>query len=190
MISVLRRMVISVLCVGGLLGIGTGVFAQNVSVDVNQLKDQVRILQRDVSDLRDKVGFLEKQVMKPAGSSSSANADKGAQKKPVLTLKESELRAVACKAGDKFVAEVDAVLNLTDAGEAQERMDKALTELKATLSPYAGNTEMEGFISLAGAMAWDTYTAVGLRPSVEGNTEFLQYIDQHKRRFRTFCRGK
>ncbi len=189
MTRLLRGVALCILGVFCSLSFSTEVHSQDIFSQLDQLRDQLNTLQQEVSNLKAVVYTLEKQAPKPATTPSPPLTERKPQKR-LGTLEKKEAKSLACKAGEKFLVAVDAALALNNEPEAERRMDRAMADLRAALHPYEEDKEVAKFLSLAEALAWDTYTAVGLRTSVEGDSEFLRYIAQSKRRFAIFCGTK
>jgi hypothetical protein len=171
------------------LSLTTHAHSQDIFSQLDQLREQLSTLQQEVSNLKAMVYSLEKQVTTPATTPNQPRTETKPEKQ--LTGPEKEqAKTRACKAGEKFLAAVDAVLTLNDESEAEKKMDQAMAELRAEVKPYEDVKEISKFLSLAEALAWDTCTAVGLRSTVEGNEQFLEFIRQSKKRFWVFCGTK
>ncbi len=172
-----------------LLLLAVDVGAQNVSRELSQIKGQLTILNQDISALKSRLDALEKQMPKSGTAPNQVAAETRTPKAEGASEKR-HVRDLVCKAGAKFMAEMDAALNLGDEDAAEDKTDQALAELKSALAPHSQDKRVSRFLSLAGMMAWDVSSAVGLRSSVEGNREFLEYISRYKKRFDLFCEGK
>jgi hypothetical protein len=164
--------------------------AQNVSRDLYQIKGQLNTLSQDMSALKRRVDALEKQASQPTASPRRYTTTESKDQKEPSALDKSHVRDLVCEAGTKFTTQMDAALNLSDESDAEDKTDEALAQLKSALGPYSEDKGVSRFLSLAGMWAWDTASAVGLRSSVEGNKEFLEYISRYKKRFDLFCEGK
>lgn len=164
--------------------------AQNVSRDLYQIKGQLNTLSQDMSALKRRVDALEKQASQPTASPLRHTTAESKDQKEPGALDKAHVRDLVCEAGTKFRTQMDAALNLSDESDAEDKTDEALAQLKSALAPYSEDKGVSRFLSLAGMWAWDTASAVGLRSSVEGNREFLEYISRYKKRFDLFCEGK
>jgi hypothetical protein len=166
------------------------VHSQDVFSEIRQLRDQITALQNEVENLKAIVYAREKQ---PSDAKESIKRDAPPASAPVpkqLSDEEKKnLKNQICKAGDEFLAEVDAVLGINNEAAAEQRMDRATSALSKQFRQYADIKEVSRFLSLANDLGWDAYTAVGLRESIEGNSEFLKYIENSKRKFQIFCKG-
>ena len=66
-------------------------------------------------------------------------------------------------------------------------MKKALQNMNSSLQEYAKTHRVSKLLSIYEGLAWDTYVAVELRRSVQGNEDFLKVLGQHKQKYIDTC---
>jgi hypothetical protein len=118
---------------------------------------------------------------------------KEAQPAPMKKQKpvdEKEITRSACQAVGKFFTEVDASLRASDEKVAEARMKEALRHMNSALSDYAHTHRVSKLLNIYEGLAWDTYVAVELRQSIQGNQGFLDALNRHKKKYRETCPGE
>lgn len=171
--------------------------SQDVFRDLDQVKRELSDLKNQVSQLRTLVNTLREAVLKSATSQDQGKAErtpsKEAQPAPIKKEKpvdEKEITRSACQAVGKFFTEVDASLRASDERVAEARMKEALRHMNSALRDYAHTHRVSKLLSIYEGLAWDTYVAVELRESIQGNQDFLEALKRHKRKYRETCPGK
>ena len=155
-----------------------------VKKDLSGLKDEVSRLRNLVYELRDSVLGSAVPLGQRQPEQKPPKDEKAA--KPEPPVNEEELTKTICQGVGKFFSEVDASLRLgTDASE--ERMRKAFDDLNSMLQKYSRTHRASKLLGIYQGLAWDTYVAVQLRGSVQGNEEFLKTIEKHKRKYAETC---
>jgi hypothetical protein len=180
------------ICVVVSLGSLTHVQAQEIFRDVDQVKRDVSDLKNEVNELKNQFYWLRKAVLKSAAtedqpSSQPAASQQQKTEKQDAALDEKQLTAVICKAVGKFFAEVDAALRMTDAEDAGARMRNAFGDLNSVLQGQRALHRVSKLLDIYEGLAWDTYVAVQLSGSVQGNQDFLAALNKHKRKFADTC---
>ena len=100
---------------------------------------------------------------------------------------EKELTNSICQAVGKFFGEADAVLAMSNSTAADDRMRTAFRNLNSTLQQFSKLHRVSKLLGIYEGLAWDTYVAVELTGSVQGNQEFIKTINNHKRKFNETC---
>ena len=107
---------------------------------------------------------------------------------PTLTPAEQEkIKVDVCQSLGQFFDQIDKALNMPNASDAGRLMRKAIAELNAETEKYGRTEKIRDIMSLAEGLAWDTYVAVQNRNSVAGNTDFINYINDYKTKYKKRC---
>jgi hypothetical protein len=174
------------------LGSISSVQSQDVFREMDQLKKEISDLKNEVSNLRNLVYDLRKAVLTSATATNQQPSEKVATKeekvvKPEQPVDEKQVTKVACQAVGKFFSEAEASVRASDASVAKARMKKALQNMNSSLQEYARTHRVSKLLSIYEGLAWDTYVAVELRGSVQGNEDFLKTLAQHKQKYIDTC---
>jgi hypothetical protein len=176
-----------------LLGSATVLQAQDLFTEVQQLKDNLSDLRSEVSSLKTLVYGLRKAMLESTAAApaqqpgETASSKKEAVVKPEPAVDDKELTRVICKAVGKFFEEADASLKARDSTAANESMDQARKKLNAALKDYSGTHRVSKLLGIYEGVAWDTYVAVALRQSIQGNQDFMDALNRHKRKYVETC---
>jgi|GEM_PF-736959 hypothetical protein len=167
--------------------------SQSIIADQEQQQRQIDDLKRDVDELKRTVSSLKKIVLKQSNAipEISKNQTPPQPKRSIDTLPPAEqekIKAEVCQSVGQFFDQIDRALNMADASEAQSVMNKAIAQLNVELDKYRKNDKLRNVMSLAEALAWDTYVAVENRDSVSGNSDFINYIKDKKDKYKERCR--
>jgi len=173
-----------------LLGAAANVYGQDIFRQVDELRSQVEALKREVTSLRNMLDALRVPALQPAGPAGSRSLLSVTPPAAEKSLDKEAVKSLACEPLRRFVAEADDALRSNELAAAQARMESAQAALRSALKPYSNDKEIQRILGISDAVAWDTTTAIELRDSVEGNTEFLDALAQYKRRFTRFCGEK
>ena len=183
---------VSVLLLVLSLGSVCDVRSQDVFREMNQIKQQVSDLRNEVSKLRGMVYDLRKAVIK-------CTVTQGQQAPPVVPPKpetatkpappvnEAQVTKAACRAVGRFFSEARASLRERDPSVAQAKMRMALRKMNSALKEYADTHRVSKLLGIYEGLAWDTYVAVELRPSVQGNEAFLRALKKHEEKYLETC---
>lgn len=170
----------------------SSVLSQDVFREMDQLKKELSDLRNEVSNLRSLVYDLRKAVLKssPVGPEQTAGKippkeDRAA--KPEQPVDDKQITRLACQAVGKFFSEAEASVRASDSSVAKAMMRKALQNLNTALQEYAQSHRVSKLLSIYEGLTWDTYVAVELRGSVQGNEEFLKALSQHRRKYIDTC---
>ena len=66
-------------------------------------------------------------------------------------------------------------------------MRGAFDKLNSTLQEYSRLHRVSKLLGIYDDLAWDTYVAVELTGSVQGNEDFIKTINNHKRKYNETC---
>ncbi len=165
---------------------------QDLFSEMDQLKKQISDLRNDLSDLRNLVFQLRQAVLKSATALPPTPPEKVPPKeeqiaKPETVPDEKELTKVICKAIGQFFSEAEIALQASDSTAANAKMDEAFRKLTGSLKTYERTHRVAKLLDIYEGVAWDTYVAVELRGSVQGNQQFLEYLRKHKQKFVETC---
>ncbi len=174
------------------LGSISNVQSQDLFREMDQLKKEISDLKSEVANLRAMVYDLRSAVLKTATGAEKQVPEKAAPKEekaaaPAQPVDEKQITKLACQAVGKFFSEAEASVRTSDASVAEARMNKALQNMNSALKEYAKTHRVSKLLSIYEGLAWDTYVAVGLRGSVQGNEEFLKALQQHRQKYRDTC---
>jgi hypothetical protein len=154
-----------------------------VKKDLSNLKDEVARLRNLVYELRDSVLG---SAVPLAQRQPEQKPPKDEAVKPEPQVNEEEMTKTICQGVGIFFKEVDASLRSGTAA-SEERMRKAFDDLNSMLQKYSRTHRATKLLGIYQGLAWDTYVAVQLRGSVQGNEEFLKTIERHKRKYAETC---
>ncbi len=166
--------------------------SQDIFREMDQVKRDVSALKNEVNDLRTQFYSLREAILKSVASqdqSASVQAlpkEKTAEKQET-PVDEKQLTDSICQAVGKFFGEVDAALAMSDSSAADERMRKAFHRMNSTLQHYSKLHRVSKLLGIYEGLAWDTYVAVELIGSVQGNADFIKTIDNHKQKYNETC---
>ena len=166
--------------------------SQDLFAEMGQLKKEISDLKNEVTNLRNLVYDLRKAVLKSAMAPDQQTSEKVTPKeekvaKPEQPVDEKQVTKVACQAVGKFLSEAEASVRASDASAAKARMKKALHNMNSSLQEYAKTHRGSKLLSIYEGVAWDTYEAVELSDSVQGNEDFLKALAQHKQKYMDTC---
>lgn len=167
--------------------------SQDVFREMNQLKEDLSALKNEVDNLRNLVYELRSAALKSAASQeqrppeTSPPPQEPATKPEASAADEQEITRIICPAVGKFFAEADASLRMSDPSAAQDRMRAAFKALNATLQKYAQTHRVSKLLNIYQGLAWDTYVAVELRGAIQGNRDFVETLERHKRKYADTC---
>ncbi len=182
--------VVSLLVLISLGGI-TDVRSQDMFRDIDQIKKDISDLRNQISDLRNQFFGLRQAILKSVATQDqqkSANLPGKEESTPKKEeVSDQELTNSICQAVGKFFGEVDAVLAMSNSTEADARMRRAFHKLNSTLQDYSRLHRVSKLLGIYEGLAWDTYVAVELSGSVQGNREFIKTLNDHKRKYNETC---
>ena len=69
-------------------------------------------------------------------------------------------------------------------------MRSAFHKLNSTLQEYSKLHRVSKLLGIYEGLAWDTYVAVELSGSIQGNQEFIKTLNAHKRKYNETCPKK
>ncbi|MGB6063178.1 MAG: hypothetical protein WBG50_00095 [Desulfomonilaceae bacterium] len=175
-----------------LLGSVCDVRSQDVFREMDQIKKQVSDLKNEVNKLRSLVYDLRGAVIKCAVAPAQqapqvAPPKQEATTKPVPPVNEDQVTKAACRAVGKFFSEAKASLRERDPSAASARMRTALRNMNAALKEYAKTHRVSKLLGIYEGLAWDTYVAVELRQSIQGNEAFLKALRKHEEKYYETC---
>ena len=166
--------------------------SQDVFREMDQVKRDVSTLKNEVNDLKNQFYLLREAILKSVASQDQRGLGKAqpkeeATKKQETSVDEAQLTDSICQAVGKFFGEVDAALAMSDSSAADQRMKKAFHKMNSTLQHYSGLHRVSKLLSIYDGLAWDTYVAVELTGSVQGNAAFIKTINEHKQKYNETC---
>jgi hypothetical protein len=166
--------------------------SQDVFREMDQIKRDVSALKNEVNDLKNQFYSLRESILKSVASQderapAKAAPKQEATKKQEMSVDETQLTDSICQAVGKFFGEVDAALAMRDSSAATERMRKAFHKMNSTLQHYSGLHRVSKLLRIYDGLAWDTYVAVELIGSVQGNEDFIKTINKHKQKYNETC---
>ena len=170
----------------------TEVRSQDVFRDIDQIKKDISDLKNEVSDLRNQFFGLRQAILKSVATQDQRTSGRLPKQEDTTPKKEEavdekELTNSICQAVGKFFGEVDAVLAMSNSSAADERMRGAFHKLNSTLQEYSRLHRVSKLLGIYEGLAWDTYVAVELTGSVQGNQEFIKTLNDHKRKYNETC---
>jgi len=166
--------------------------SQDIFREVDQIKADVSALRNEVNDLRNQFYALRQAILRSVASQDQRASEGTAPKeeakaKPQAPVDETQLTDSICQAVGKFFREVDVALAMTDSSAADDRMKKAFHKLNSALQQYSSLHRVSKLLDIYQGLAWDTYVAVELTGSVQGNADFIEVINKHKRKYNETC---
>ncbi len=169
--------------------------SQDVFRDIDQIKRDISGLKNEISDLRNQLLGLRQAILKSVASQdqqTSAKLPRQEDRTPKKeeAVDEKELTNSICQAVGKFFGEAEAVLAMSNSSAADERMRSAFRKLNSTLQEYSKLHRVSKLLGIYEGLAWDTYVAVELSGSVQGNQEFIKTLNAHKRKYNETCPKK
>lgn len=174
------------------LGSISNVQSQDLFREMDQLKKELTDLKNEVANLRTMVYDLRKAVLKTAVEPDRQTPEKEPPKeekgaKPAPPVDEKQVTRAACQAVGKFFSEAEAAVRASNSSTAQAMMKKALQNMNSVLEEYAKTHRVSKLLNIYEGLAWNTYVAVELRQSVQGNEEFLKALKRHKQKYIDTC---
>jgi len=165
---------------------------QDLFREIDDLKKQISQLRNELTDLRNLVFQLRQAVLRsslvlPPAVPETAPPKEEKAAKPQPVPDEKELTKVICRAIGQFFSEADIALRASDADAATARMNEAFRKVQTALAKYKGTHRVDKLLDIYEGVAWDTYVAVQLRNSVQGNEQFLADLRKHKQKFIDTC---
>jgi hypothetical protein len=167
--------------------------SQDLVRQVDQLKEDLVDLRNEVNALKTLVYGLRKAMLESAPVPPAQQMTEKTPPKKQTVAKaepaadEKELTRVICKAVGKFFVEADASLRQSNSTAARDSMNRALLNLTSALEGYSGTHRVSKLLSIYEGLAWDTYVAVALRQSIQGNEEFIASLNAHRRKYNDTC---
>lgn len=167
--------------------------SQDLFREMDQLKQDLSALKNEVDNLRNLVYELRSAALKSATPQEQRPPETPpSPQEPAVKPQESaaddqEITKTVCPAVGKFFSEADASLGMSDPSAAQDRMRAAFKALNATLQNYAQTHRVSKLLNIYQGIAWDTYVAVELRGAIQGNQDFLETLERHKRKYAETC---
>lgn len=179
-------------------GLVSNVHSQDLFRDMDQVKRELADLKNEVSLLRNLVYSLREVVLKSVTAQDQGKSEKTPtiEKKPLReetpakpepVVDEKEVTRAVCQAVGKFFVEADAAMRTGRDSAAEPKMREAFQKMNASLRKYAGTHRVSKLLNIYEGLAWDTYVAVELRGATQGNEEFIEALNRHKRKFRETC---
>ncbi len=170
----------------------SGAQSQDVFREMDQVKRDVSELRNEVNDLRNQFHGLREAILRSIASQDQralgrAQPKEETPEKQETSVDEKQLTDSICQAVGKFFGEVDAALAMSDSDAADARMKKAFHKMNSTLQHYSTLHRVSKLLRIYEGLAWDTYVAVELTGSVQGNQEFIRTINDHKRKYDETC---
>ena len=177
------------------LGCASQVYAQDFIRELQDVKSQVSDLQNQVSELRTTVNGLREALLKSVTKREKQPEEKAPSKLEEAKQKEAEadpaeLTRAICPAVGKFFREVDASLRASSQAAARARMKKAYDEMNESLSKYIGLHRVNKLLNIYEDLALDTYVAVEMSQTIQGNQDFLNVLNRHRQKYREACEKK
>jgi hypothetical protein len=187
---------IALLCLIVFLGSTPYAHSQDLFRDMDQVKRELSDLKNEVSQLKTLVYSLREAMLKSVTSQDQGTSEKTPAKeskpaptKPETAVDEEEVTREVCRAVGKFFTEVNAGLRESDGAASEARMRDALRNMNSSLGKYAHTQRVSKLLGIYEGLAWDTYVAVELRESIQGNQQFIEALNGHKRKYRETCPG-
>jgi hypothetical protein len=177
----------------------SSVQAQNLLGDTDQIKREVGDLRNEVQNLRDMIRGMRKVIIESGKCPPQQGSELAPQKQeqlppaeekppqPKIAVDDATLTKIICPAVGKFLAEAEGILRSSDSATAQTAMNQAFQNLTNALSGYKGIHRTNKLLDIYEGLAWDTYVAINLRYSVQGNEDFLKALQKHKRKYLETC---
>lgn len=166
--------------------------SQDLFSEMDQLKQQISQLRNQVNELRNQYFYLRKAILKSAASEpqqppAQPPAEAKKAEKATPTVDEKDLTRTICRAVGQFFVEADASLKMTNSDAAEQRMRKAFRKLNDTLEGYSELHRVNKLLTIYEGVTWDTYVAVELMQSVQGNQDFIASLNRHKKKYNETC---
>jgi hypothetical protein len=166
--------------------------SQDLFSEMDQLKQQLSQLKNEVSELRSQYLSLRKAILKSAAAEPQqapvkAPPEEKKAEKPAAPVDEKALTKTICQAVGQFFIEADASLKMSNSDVAEQRMRAAFRKLNATLEGYSELHRVNKLLTIYEGVTWDTYVAVELRQSVQGNEDFIAALNRHKKKYNETC---
>jgi hypothetical protein len=175
------------------LGCVSQVYGQDFIRELQDVKSQVSDLQDKVNELQTTVNGLREAVLKSVTKPEKQPEEEKPSKLEEAKRKEAEadpeeLTRAICPAVGKFFREVNASLRANTQAAARARMKKAYNEMNASLSKYIGLHRVNKLLNIYEDLAWDTYIAVEMQQTIQGNEDFLRVLNKHRQKYREGCK--
>ncbi len=173
----------------------SSVHSQGPLTDVSDLKREVNDLKAEIQRLTTMVSqmrqvMLESATVPPVKKETNAPPTEQKTVNKESPADEAEMTKVICRSVGTFFSEAEAALRLTDPAAAQDGMNRALKKMTSKLHGYRGTHRVTKLVKIYEGLAWDTFAAVQLSRSVQGNTAFLAKLQQHKQKYLETCPKK
>lgn len=170
----------------------SNVQSQDIFRDMDQMKRDVADLKNQVSELQTQFYWLRRAVLKSVPAQEQKPSEKAApaEKKPAkeeTAVDDKELTRKICQAVGKFFTEADAALRMGNSDAAKEKMRRAFRTLNSKLEGYQGLHRVNKLLGIYEGLTWDTYVAVELAQSVQGNEDFIAALNRHKQKYADTC---
>ena len=166
--------------------------SQDVFREMDQVKKDMSALRNEVNDLRNQFYSLRDAILRSVASQDQSSSGQAAPKekpteKQEMSVNDEQLTDSICQAVGKFFREVDGALAMSDTSAADEKMKKAFHTMNSTLQHYSRLHRVSKLLAIYEGLAWDTYVAVELTGSVQGNEQFIKTINKHKKKYKETC---
>jgi hypothetical protein len=166
--------------------------SQGQLTDVSQLKKEVSDLRNEIQRLTNLMLQMRKVVLESTIAAQEREDKKAPSQEQEMVKKEppvdeAQLTKTICRAVGIFFSEAEAALRMSDPSAAELGMRQAQHKLTSTLQGYTRTRRVSKLLDIYEGLAWDTYTAVRLRPSIEGDQTFIETLQKHKQKYLETC---
>jgi hypothetical protein len=165
--------------------------SQDIFRELDQLKRDMADLRNELNDLKNQFYGLRQAVLRSVASQDQRTPTTLPKEEPKVKqetpVDEKQLTDSICQAVGKFFGEVDVALRMNDSAAADDRMREAFHKLNSTLQDYSRLHRVSKLLGIYEGLAWDTYVAVELIGSVQGNDGFLKVLSAHKQKYNDTC---
>lgn len=165
--------------------------SQDIFREIDQVKKDMADLRNELNDLKNQFYGLRQSILRSVASQDKRASGRMPKVEPIVkkekSVDEKQLTDSICQAVGKFFAEVDVVLRMSDSSAADDRMRGAFHKLNSALQEYSRLHRVSKLLGIYEGLAWDTYVAVELTGSVQGNEDFIKTINNHKRKYNETC---
>ena len=152
---------------------------------MNQLRYDVDELQRTVDVLK---RLIPRQALSPVEKPDAKFVVRPSKTvEPLTEVQRATIKAEVCKDMGLFFEQVDKALKMSDDSAAQKAMNAAVSSLHKALDRQVPDAGLRKIMDFAEGVAWDTYSSVQFRYSSAGNSDFLEYLQAAKEKFKKRC---
>jgi hypothetical protein len=102
-------------------------------------------------------------------------------------VEDWKIKAQVCQAVGHFFGQIDQALKMSDGEAADEFMRKALAQFNSEVDRYSTYGQVRHILLVADGLALCAYDAVATRHGIEGNTDFIRVINDHRKRYNNVC---